>query len=29
LIDYITLLKARKRKELGLAEGAPLPPDVA
>jgi multidrug efflux pump subunit AcrB len=29
LIDYITLLKARKRKELGLPEGAPLPPEVA
>ena len=29
LIDYISLLKARKRKELGLAEGAALPIDVA
>ena len=29
LIDYITLLKARKRKELGLPEGAALPPEVA
>ncbi|HBH47343.1 MAG TPA: copper transporter [Bacteroidales bacterium] len=29
LIDYIELLKARKRKELGLPEGAFLPIDVA
>ncbi len=29
LIDYISLLKARKRKELGLPEGAQLPPEDA
>ncbi len=29
LIDYIELLKARKRKELGMPEGAFLPIDVA
>ncbi|MBN1597174.1 MAG: efflux RND transporter permease subunit [Bacteroidales bacterium] len=29
LVDYIELLKARKRKELGLEEGAFLPVDVA
>jgi multidrug efflux pump subunit AcrB len=29
LIDYIGLLKQRKRKELGLPEGALLPPDIA
>lgn len=29
LIDYITLLKARKREELGLPAGAPLPKEVA
>jgi multidrug efflux pump subunit AcrB len=29
LIDYIGLLKQRKRKELGLAEGEELPPEVA
>ncbi len=29
LVDYIELLKARKRKELGMEEGAYLPIDVA
>jgi len=29
LIDYIGLIKQRKRKELGLPDGAFLPPDVA
>ena len=29
LVDYIELLKARRRKELGLEEDAPLPLDVA
>jgi multidrug efflux pump subunit AcrB len=29
LIDYITLLKARKREEMGLEEGAPLPKAVS
>lgn len=29
LIDYIGLIKQRKRKELGLPDGALLPPDVA
>jgi len=29
LIDYISLLKVRKRKELGLPDGAKLPPEDA
>jgi multidrug efflux pump subunit AcrB len=29
LVDYITLLKARKRLELGLPEGAPMDKEVA
>lgn len=29
LIDYITLLKARKREEMGLPEGATMPKEVA
>jgi multidrug efflux pump subunit AcrB len=29
LIDYIGLIKQRKRKELGLPDGAFLPPDIA
>jgi len=29
LVDYITLLKRRKRAELGIEEGGLLPPDVA
>jgi len=29
LIDYVGLLKQRKRKELGLPDGAFLPPDIA
>jgi multidrug efflux pump subunit AcrB len=29
LIDYINLIKNRKRKEMGFAEGAPLPANVS
>jgi multidrug efflux pump subunit AcrB len=29
LIDYITLLKARKREELGMPEGSTLPKEIA